>query len=95
MNWVAWNGLICIICFIHTHSSSLQLSSEKGLEEDVIFKEADAILEEMGHNLNMTTLRSLATIFANIFRQLFRHVYVNQSGIQKVGFPTAQNLTPL
>ncbi|XP_030855184.1 dihydroxyacetone phosphate acyltransferase [Strongylocentrotus purpuratus] len=61
-----------------------QLSSEKGLEEDVIYKEADAILEEMGHNLNMTTLRSLATIFANIFRQLFRHIYVNQSGIQKM-----------
>ncbi|XP_063958657.1 dihydroxyacetone phosphate acyltransferase-like [Lytechinus pictus] len=61
-----------------------QLVSEKGLEEDVIYKEADAILEEMGHNLNMTTLRSLATIFAKIFCKLFRHVYVNQSGIQKM-----------
>ncbi|XP_071504343.1 dihydroxyacetone phosphate acyltransferase-like [Diadema antillarum] len=61
-----------------------ELVSEKGVEPEVVYKEADAILVEMGHNLNMTNLRCLAVIFSKVFQQLFQHVYVNPAGIQKM-----------
>ena len=68
-------------CLIYIY---FQVAAKQGVTEDALYEEAKAILEEMGHNQNMTNLRCLGVFFAKTFKALLQHIYVNPSGIQKV-----------
>jgi glycerone phosphate O-acyltransferase len=62
----------------------LQLASENHITQDVLYKEAKDILDEMAHNLSMKATRGFAFALIKVFKALFNRVYVNEDGIQMV-----------
>ncbi|XP_058023045.1 dihydroxyacetone phosphate acyltransferase isoform X3 [Ahaetulla prasina] len=61
-----------------------QLSKETGESLDIIQEEAAEILDEMGHGMHMGAIRFFAFTLSKIFKCLFRSVYVNEDGMQKL-----------
>ncbi|XP_014851733.1 PREDICTED: dihydroxyacetone phosphate acyltransferase isoform X1 [Poecilia mexicana] len=61
-----------------------QVSKETGTATDEIQSEAEAILEEMAHRLQLTTVRFFAFTLSKIFKTLFRSICVNEEGIQRL-----------
>ena len=62
----------------------LQVAHESGASLEEVQKEAASILEEMGHNLNLRSVRFFAYFLIKVFKSLFRRVYVNEEGVQRV-----------
>ncbi len=60
------------------------MSTELGVSKEELMKEADSILAEMSHNLNLTAVRGFAYALIKIFKALFSRVYVNEEGVQMV-----------
>lgn len=52
---------------------------------DDVQEEASAILEEMAHSLQISTIRFFAFTLSKVFKTLFRNICVNEEGIQRVG----------
>uniref|UniRef100_A0A8C6XAA6 Dihydroxyacetone phosphate acyltransferase n=1 Tax=Naja naja TaxID=35670 RepID=A0A8C6XAA6_NAJNA len=61
-----------------------QLSKETGESLDIIQEEAAEILDEMGHGMHMGAIRFFAFTLSKIFKCLFKSVYVNEDGMQKL-----------
>uniref|UniRef100_A0A3B5MYM8 Glyceronephosphate O-acyltransferase n=1 Tax=Xiphophorus couchianus TaxID=32473 RepID=A0A3B5MYM8_9TELE len=61
-----------------------QVSKETGTATDEIQSEAEAILEEMAHRLQLSTIRFFAFTLSKIFKTLFRSICVNEEGIQRL-----------
>ena len=62
----------------------LQVSKETGEATAAIQEEASAILEEMAHRLQLSTVRFFAFALTKAFKTLFRSINVNEEGIQRV-----------
>ncbi|XP_043962098.1 dihydroxyacetone phosphate acyltransferase isoform X2 [Gambusia affinis] len=61
-----------------------QVSKETGTATNEIQSEAEAILEEMAHRLQLSTIRFFAFMLSKIFKTLFRSICVNEEGIQRL-----------
>ncbi|XP_071762948.1 dihydroxyacetone phosphate acyltransferase isoform X1 [Centroberyx gerrardi] len=61
-----------------------QVSKETGEAADVIQEEASAILEEMAHRQQLSTVRFFAFTLSKAFKALFRSICVNEEGIQRL-----------
>lgn len=61
-----------------------QVSQETGRASDDIQEEASAILEEMAHCLQLSTIRFFAFTLSKVFKTLFRSICVNEEGIQRL-----------
>lgn len=61
-----------------------QVSRETGTATDEIQAEAEAILEEMAHRLQLSTIRFFAFTLSKVFKTLFRSICVNEEGIQRL-----------
>ncbi|XP_041660927.1 dihydroxyacetone phosphate acyltransferase isoform X2 [Cheilinus undulatus] len=61
-----------------------QLCKETGKATDDIQEEASAILEEMAHCLQLSTVRFFAFTLSKVFKTLFRSICVNEEGIQRL-----------
>ncbi|XP_054910198.1 dihydroxyacetone phosphate acyltransferase isoform X2 [Poeciliopsis prolifica] len=61
-----------------------QISKQTGTATDEIQSEAEAILEEMAHRLQLSTVRFFAFTLSKIFKSLFRSICVNEEGIQRL-----------
>lgn len=61
-----------------------QVSAESGESVEVVQEEAAAILEEMAHRLQLSTIRFFAFTLSKAFKSLFRSVCVNEEGILRV-----------
>ncbi|XP_072217904.1 dihydroxyacetone phosphate acyltransferase [Leuresthes tenuis] len=61
-----------------------QVSKEKGTTADEVQTEASAILDEMAHRLQLSTIRFFAYMLCKIFKTLFRSICVNEEGIQRL-----------
>ena len=59
------------------------MAGEDG-DTEALRQEAQSILREMGHNQGMTVVRTFAFMLSRIFKALFRHVRVNEEGVQRV-----------
>ena len=57
---------------------------EGKMTREQLSKEAEAIANEMGHELNLKAVRTLAFFLIKIFKALFRRVYVNEDEVHKV-----------
>lgn len=55
-----------------------------GTATEDIQEEASAILEEMAHRLQLSTVRFFAFTLSKVFKTLFRSIRVNEEGIQRV-----------
>ena len=66
----------------------LQVSKETGEAAGTIQEEASAILEEMAHRLQLSTVRFFAFALTKAFKSLFRSINVNEEGIQRVSIHT-------
>lgn len=55
-----------------------------GESPDIIQEEATEILDEMGHRMQLGTVRFFAFTLSKIFKQLFQRVCVNEEGMQRV-----------
>ena len=62
----------------------LQVSKETGESAGAIQEEASAILEEMAHRLQLSTVRFFAFALTKAFKTLFRSIHVNEEGLQRV-----------
>lgn len=62
----------------------LQLSAETGEAAAAFQEEAAAILEEMAHRLQLSTVRFFAFSLTKAFKTLFRSICVNEEGVQRV-----------
>ena len=54
------------------------------MSQDAVWKQADEVLAEMSHNLSMTAIRAFGVALAKIFKSLFRRLYVNEEGVERV-----------
>ncbi|XP_056423084.1 dihydroxyacetone phosphate acyltransferase isoform X2 [Hyla sarda] len=61
-----------------------QISLESGESTDVVQDQAAEILDEMGQNLTLATVRMFALTLSKIFKRLFQKVCVNEEGIQRL-----------
>uniref|UniRef100_G1NHV4 Dihydroxyacetone phosphate acyltransferase n=1 Tax=Meleagris gallopavo TaxID=9103 RepID=G1NHV4_MELGA len=61
-----------------------QLAKEMGESPDIIQEEATEILDEMGHSMQLGTVRFFAFTLSKIFKQLFQRVCVNEEGMQRL-----------
>ncbi|NWR55489.1 GNPAT acyltransferase, partial [Bucorvus abyssinicus] len=61
-----------------------QLAKEMGESPDIIQEEAMEILDEMGHSMQLGTVRFFAFTLSKIFKQLFQRVCVNEEGMQRL-----------
>uniref|UniRef100_A0A8C4E0E4 Glyceronephosphate O-acyltransferase n=1 Tax=Dicentrarchus labrax TaxID=13489 RepID=A0A8C4E0E4_DICLA len=61
-----------------------QVSKESGRAADDVREEASAILEEMAHSLQLSTVRFFAFMLSKVFKTLFRSICVNEEGIQRL-----------
>ncbi|POI30142.1 hypothetical protein CIB84_006109 [Bambusicola thoracicus] len=59
------------------------LAKEMGESPDIIQEEAVEILDEMGHSMQLGTVRFFAFTLSKIFKQLFQRVCVNEEGMQR------------
>lgn len=62
----------------------MKVSKETGRATDDVQEEALAILEEMAHRLQLSTVRFFAFTLSKIFKTLFKSICVNEEGIQRV-----------
>ena len=69
---------------LHDFICWFQISTEQGIPKADVMAEANAILDEMAHTLNMTAIRGFAYALVKVFKALFNRVYVNTEGIQQV-----------
>ncbi|TKS76213.1 Dihydroxyacetone phosphate acyltransferase [Collichthys lucidus] len=61
-----------------------QVSKETGRATDDVREDASAILEEMAHSLQLSTVRFFAFTLSKVFKTLFRSICVNEEGIQRL-----------
>ncbi|XP_049445609.1 dihydroxyacetone phosphate acyltransferase isoform X2 [Epinephelus fuscoguttatus] len=61
-----------------------QVSKEMGKAADDLQEEASAILEEMAHSQQLSTVRFFAFTLSKVFKTLFRSICVNEEGIQRL-----------
>lgn len=61
-----------------------QVSKETGRVKDDVQDEVLAILEEMAHSLQLSTVRFFAFTLSKVFKTLFRSICVNEEGIQRL-----------
>jgi len=61
-----------------------QAIKDTKLPREEVTKEAMAILDEMAHTQRMGAIRGFAFFLLKIFKSLYRRIYVNTDGIQKV-----------
>ncbi|XP_028996263.1 dihydroxyacetone phosphate acyltransferase [Betta splendens] len=61
-----------------------QVSKETGRTTEEVEEEASAILEEMAHHLQLSTVRFFAFALSKIFKTLFKSICVNEEGIQRL-----------
>uniref|UniRef100_A0A3P8UVZ2 Glyceronephosphate O-acyltransferase n=1 Tax=Cynoglossus semilaevis TaxID=244447 RepID=A0A3P8UVZ2_CYNSE len=68
-----------------------QVSTESGRPVDEVQAEASAILEEMAHGLQLSTVRFFAFTLSKVFKTLFRSIHVNEDGIQRLQQAVQEN----
>ncbi|XP_070843672.1 dihydroxyacetone phosphate acyltransferase [Chaetodon trifascialis] len=61
-----------------------QVSKEMGRAAEDVQEEASAILDEMAHSLQLSTVRFFAFTLSKVFKTLFRSICVNEEGIQRL-----------
>lgn len=61
-----------------------QVSKETGRAAEDVQEEASAILDEMAHSLQLSTVRFFAFTLSKVFKTLFRSICVNEEGIQRL-----------
>lgn len=61
-----------------------QFSEESGQPRSDVEAEAISILEEMGHNYQLRTVRGFGFVLSKLMKQLYTGVYVNEDGIAKL-----------
>lgn len=61
-----------------------QVSKDTCRATDEVQEEASAILEEMAHSLQLSTIRFFAFTLSKVFKTLFRSICVNEEGIQRL-----------
>ncbi|XP_063426368.1 dihydroxyacetone phosphate acyltransferase-like [Mytilus trossulus] len=61
-----------------------KVCSESGLPIEEVWKQAEEVMQEMSHNLSMGAIRGFAMFLVKVLKSLFKRVYVNTEGIQKV-----------
>ncbi|XP_029984220.1 dihydroxyacetone phosphate acyltransferase isoform X2 [Sphaeramia orbicularis] len=61
-----------------------QVSKETGKAPEDVQEEASAILEEMAHRMQLSTVRFFAFTLCKVFKTLFRSICVNEEGIQRL-----------
>ncbi|XP_037100114.1 dihydroxyacetone phosphate acyltransferase [Syngnathus acus] len=71
------------------HSDHVQyvirrVANETGKAPDEVQGEALAVLDEMAHRLQLSTVRFFAFTLSKVFKTLFRSVSVNEEGIQRL-----------
>lgn len=69
-----------------------KVSKDTGKAVDDVQEEASAILEEMAHHLQLSTVRFFAFTLSKVFKTLFRSICVNEEGIQRVSINTGNTL---
>jgi hypothetical protein len=57
---------------------------DSGSSLSVVKKEAEAIVNEMGHTLSMGWLRGFAYFIVKVIKKLYQNIYVNVEGIERV-----------
>lgn len=57
---------------------------ETGLSHEELMKEAEYIVDEMAHNLQVGVIRGFAVVLVKVMKKLFERIYVNEEAIQKV-----------
>lgn len=63
---------------------NFQTAQEKNTTVEAITDEVKAILEEMGHNFNLSSIRVMALMLRKILCTLFRKVLINREGLERV-----------
>eukprot|EP00058_Branchiostoma_floridae_P028049 XP_002613540.1 hypothetical protein BRAFLDRAFT_71820 [Branchiostoma floridae] len=61
-----------------------QLATETDQSEDDLLSQARAMVEEMGHNLRMRSIRFFAYFLNKIFKALYKRIYVNGDDLEKL-----------
>ena len=69
---------------VHHFQLYLQTAEERNTSVEIVTDEVKAILEEMGHNFNLSSIRLMAVMLRKILCTLFRRVLINREGLERV-----------
>lgn len=59
-------------------------AEERNTSVEIVTDEVKAILEEMGHNFNLSSIRLMAVMLRKILCTLFRRVLINREGLERL-----------
>ena len=63
----------------------IQVAAESSRELKDVQKEAQELLEEIGHKMALPAVRSLALVLRSVLRRILKGIFVNKPGLEKVG----------
>ena len=90
------NLYIIWTCFISPHLIiNLQTAEEKRTTVESITDEVKEMLEEMGHNFNLSSIRVMALMLRKILCTLFRKVLINREGLERVSIRELKKTTAI
>lgn len=61
-----------------------KVCEKEGIKRSQVEKKANEIIDEIAHTFNLRTIRFMAFAVTKIVKRLFKHVFINRSGIEKV-----------
>ena len=64
-----------------------KVCEKEGMKRSKVEKKANQIIDEIAHTFNLRTIRFMAFALSKIVKRLFKHVFINRTGIEKVCRP--------
>ena len=61
-----------------------KVCEREGVKRRNVEKKAKYIVDEIAHTFNLKTIRFMAFALSKIVKRLFKHLFVNRNGIEKV-----------
>lgn len=74
----------CLLLHSQVCIAFFQTAEDRSVTVEAISDEVKAILEEMGHNFNLSSIRVMAVMLRKILCTLFRRVLINREGLERV-----------
>ena len=62
----------------------MQLSNEEGIETEEYEKQVVDMVDEIGHKMNILSVKTVALLVRGSFRRVIKGIYIKQKGLEEV-----------
>ncbi len=62
----------------------MQLSTEEGIEKEEYEKQVVDMVDEIGHKMNILSVKMVALLVRGSFRRVIKGIYIQKKGLEEV-----------